>query len=52
VDDILLANNDVIATGDKRVLSSNFYMNDLGEALYVLGIPIHRDRRNGVLGLS
>jgi hypothetical protein len=26
-------------------------MKDLGEAFYVLGIEIHRDRRNGVLGL-
>jgi hypothetical protein len=27
-------------------------MKDLGEASYVLGIEIHQDRRNGVLGLS
>jgi hypothetical protein len=27
-------------------------MKDLGEASYVLGIQIHRDRRNVVLGLS
>jgi hypothetical protein len=27
-------------------------MNDLGEASYVLGIEIHRDRTKGVLGLS
>ena len=27
-------------------------MKDLGEASYVLGIEIHRDRRKGVLGLS
>jgi hypothetical protein len=27
-------------------------MKDLGEASYVLGIKIHRDRKNGVLGLS
>jgi hypothetical protein len=27
-------------------------MKDLGEASYVLDIAIHRDRRNGVLGLS
>jgi hypothetical protein len=26
-------------------------MKDLGEASYVLGIEIHRDRKNGVLGL-
>jgi hypothetical protein len=27
-------------------------MKDLGEASYILGIEIHRDRKNGVLGLS
>jgi hypothetical protein len=27
-------------------------MKYLGEASYVLGIKIHRDRKNGVLGLS
>jgi hypothetical protein len=27
-------------------------MKDLGEAPFVLGIEIHRDRRKGVLGLS
>ena len=27
-------------------------MKDLGEASYVLGIEIHRDRSNGILGLS
>jgi hypothetical protein len=27
-------------------------MKDLGEASYVLDIEIHRDRKNGVVGLS
>jgi hypothetical protein len=27
-------------------------MKDLCETLFILGIEIHRDRRNGVLGLS
>ena len=27
-------------------------MKDLGEAFYVLGIEIHRDRTKGVLGLA
>jgi hypothetical protein len=27
-------------------------MKDMGEASYVLGIEIHRDRQKGVLGLS
>ncbi|GKB05252.1 putative RNA-directed DNA polymerase [Tanacetum coccineum] len=30
----------------------NFDMKDLGEASYVIGIKIHRDRANGKLGLS
>jgi hypothetical protein len=53
VGDILLANNDVrLLQETKGFCSSNFDMKDLGEASYVLGIQIHRDRRNGVLGLS
>jgi len=35
----------------KSFLSSNFDMKDLGEASYVLGITIHRDRNKRVLGL-
>jgi hypothetical protein len=35
-----------------RFLSSNFDMNDLAEASFILGIEIHRDRRNEVLRLS
>jgi hypothetical protein len=42
VDDILLASSDVsLLLEIKRVLSSNFDMNDLGEASFVLGIKIH-----------
>jgi hypothetical protein len=53
VDDILLASSDVrLLRETKKFLSSNFDMKDLGEASYVLGIEIHRDRKNGVLGLS
>jgi hypothetical protein len=36
----------------KNFLSSNFDIKDLGEASYVLGIEIHRDRTKGVSGLS
>jgi hypothetical protein len=36
----------------KSFLSSTFDMKDLGDASYVLGIEIHRDRIKGVLGLS
>ena len=53
VDDILLARSDVsLLQETKKYLSSNFDITDLGEASYVLGIEIHRDRNNGVLGLS
>ena len=53
MDDILLASSDVgLLLETKKFLSSNFDMKDLGEASFVLGIEIHRDRRNGVLGLS
>jgi hypothetical protein len=53
VDDILLISSDVYLLLDtKSFLSSHFDMKDFGEAFYVLGIEIHRDRRKGVLGLS
>jgi hypothetical protein len=52
-DDILLASSDVsLLLETKRFLSSNFDIKDLGEASFVPGIEIHRDRRKGVLGLS
>jgi hypothetical protein len=50
VDDILLVSSDVsLLLETKRFLSSNFDMKDLSEASFILGIEIHRDRRNGVL---
>ena len=53
VDDILLGSSDMnLLLETKNFLSSNFDMKDLGEASYVLGIEIHRDRKKGVLGLS
>ena len=53
VNDILLASSDVnLLLETKKFLSSKFDMKDLGEASFVLGIEIHRDRKNGVLGLS
>jgi hypothetical protein len=53
VDDILLASSDVhLLLETKGFLSSHFDMKDLGEASYLLGIEIHRDRRKRVLGLS
>ncbi|KAK1687082.1 hypothetical protein QYE76_047930 [Lolium multiflorum] len=49
VDDILLACSDKDMLHEtKNFLSSNFDMKDLGEALYVLGIEIHRDRSKGL----
>ena len=53
VDDILLASSDMnLLLETKKFLSSNYDMKDMGEASYVLGIEIHRDRNRGVLGLS
>ena len=53
VDDILLATNGVGLLHDvKKFLSSNFEMKDIGEASYVIGIKIFRDRSQGLLGLS
>ena len=53
VDDILLATNDKSLLHDvKKFLSESFEMKDLGEASYVIGIEIYRDRKEGLLGLS
>ena len=53
MDDILLATNDKgMMHGVKQFLSKNFDMKDMGEASYVIGIKIHRDRSRGILGLS
>jgi hypothetical protein len=53
VDDILLASSDKnMLYETKSFLSSNFDMKDLGDASYVMGTEIHRDRTKGVLGLS
>ena len=44
VDDILLASSDVdLLLETKKFLSLKFYIKDLGEALFVLRIEIHRD---------
>ena len=45
VDDLLLAYNDSdLLTETKSCLFSHFNMKDFGEALYVIGIQILRDR--------
>uniref|UniRef100_A0A6N2NK50 Reverse transcriptase Ty1/copia-type domain-containing protein n=1 Tax=Salix viminalis TaxID=40686 RepID=A0A6N2NK50_SALVM len=52
-DDILLASNDLgLLHETKGFLSQNFEMKDLGEASYVIGIEIHRDRKQRILKLS
>ncbi|MBT1552616.1 hypothetical protein KK474_28575, partial [Klebsiella pneumoniae] len=53
VDDILIIGNDVgMISSIKLWLSSNFSMKDLGDATYILGIKIYRDRSKRLLGLS
>ncbi|KAL0445424.1 UNVERIFIED_CONTAM: Retrovirus-related Pol polyprotein from transposon TNT 1-94, partial [Sesamum latifolium] len=53
VDDILLIGNDVKMLGDiKAWLSTQFSMKDMGEASYILGINIYRDRSRRMLGLT
>nr|GEY97267.1 putative zinc finger, CCHC-type [Tanacetum cinerariifolium] len=49
---ISASNNIDLLHESKCFLSRNFDMKDLGEASYVIGIEIHRDRANGKLGLS
>ena len=52
VDDILIIGNDVGSlTSVKMWLTKQFQMKDLGEASYVLGIRIFRDRKNKMLAL-
>ena len=53
VDDILLIGNDIPMLQSVKVwLSKQFSMKDLGEASYILGIKIYRDRSRRMLGLS
>ncbi|XXG55025.1 hypothetical protein AAC387_Pa03g2762 [Persea americana] len=53
VDDILLVTNDIgMLHETKRFLSKKFEMKDLGDASFVLGILIQRDRSRGILELS
>ncbi len=53
VDDILLIGNDVGKLSEIKIwLAKQFDMKDLGEAAYVLGIQIFRDRKNRQLSLS
>ena len=53
VDDIFLIGNDVkLLESVKEYLNGKFSMKDLGEATYILGIKIYRDRPNRLLALS
>lgn len=53
VDDTLPAANSLSMLDDtKCFMKRSFEMKDLGEARYVLGIEIKRDRQRGLLGLS
>ena len=53
VDDILIMGNDIsVLQSVKIFLSKRFSMKDLGEATYILGIRIYRDRSRKLLGLS
>ena len=53
VDDILLIGNNIsLLESVKSSLSQVFSMKDLGEATYILGIRIYRDRSKRLIGLS
>jgi len=49
VDDILLATNDFgLLSETKKFLSNSFKRKDMGEAYYVIGIEIFRNRSQGL----
>ncbi|KAM1515934.1 hypothetical protein ACFX10_014988 [Malus domestica] len=53
VDDILLFENDTAVLSSVKVwLSKTFHMKDLGDASFVLGIKLYRDRSRKLIGLS
>src|SRR3954466_16307028 len=53
VDDILLNGNDIeFLDSIKGYLNKSFSMKYLGEAAYILGIKIYRDRSRHLIGLS
>jgi len=53
VDDILLIGNDIpMLQSVKTSLNNSFSMKDLGEAAYILGIKIYRNRSKRLIGLS
>ena len=53
MNDILLIGNNVeFLDSIKGYLNKSFSMKDLGEAAYILGIKIYRDRSRHLIGLS
>ena len=53
VDDILLIGNNIeMLESVKEYLNKSFSMKDLGEADFILGIKIYRDRSRRLIGLS
>ena len=53
VDDILLIGNDIeFLDSIERYLNNCFSMEDLGEAAYILGIKIYRDRSRCLIRFS
>jgi hypothetical protein len=53
VDDILLIGSDIpMMEAVKSSLRKSFSLKDLGEAAYILGIKIYRDRSKRLIGLS
>ena len=53
LDDILLIGNDIeFLDSIKGYLNKSFSMKDLGEAAYILGIKIYRDRSRRLIRLS
>ena len=53
VDDILLIGNNIeFLDSVKGYLNKSFSMKDLGEAAFILGIKIYRDRSRRLMGLS
>ena len=53
VDDILLIGNDIPMLQSVKIwLGKCFSMKDMGEAVYILGIRIYRDRSKKLIGLS
>jgi Reverse transcriptase (RNA-dependent DNA polymerase) len=52
VENVLLASNNLdMLHESKHILLQNFDIKDLGDASYVIGIEIHRDKRDDVLGI-